>query len=51
MTQNEPKWPKMAQKCPKMAQKLAPAKINSRDISPVTPTFSISAEKDVVDPD
>ena len=25
-----------------MAQKLAPAKKNSRDISPVSPTFSIS---------
>ena len=34
----------MAQKLPKMAQKLAPAKKNSRDISPVSPTFSISAQ-------
>ena len=35
----------MAQKLPKiaeMAQKLAPAKKNSRDISPVSPSFSIS---------
>ena len=32
----------MAQKLPKMAQKLAPAKKNSRDISPVSPTFCIS---------
>ena len=33
----------MTQKLPKIAQKLAPAKKNSRDISPVSPTFSISA--------
>ena len=32
----------MALKLPKMAQKLAPAKKNSRDISPVSPTFCIS---------
>ena len=32
----------MAQKLPKIAQKLALAKKNSRDISPVSPTFSIS---------
>ena len=32
----------MAQKLPKMVQKLAPAKKNSRDISPVSPTFCIS---------
>ena len=34
----------MALKLPEMAQKLAPAKKNSRDISPVSPTFCISAE-------
>ena len=33
----------MDQKWPKMAQKLAPSKKNSRDISPVSPTFCISA--------
>ena len=32
----------MALKLPKMAQKLAQAKKNSRDISPVSPTFCIS---------
>ena len=32
----------MALKLPKMAQKLAPAKKNRRDISPVSPTFCIS---------
>ena len=36
----------MAQKWPKIGQKLAPAKLNSRDISPVSPTFSISAWSD-----
>ena len=37
------KWSKNDPKLPKMAQKLAPAKKNSRDISPVSPTFCISA--------
>ena len=51
MTQNCPNWPKiakMAQKWPKMAQKLAPAKKNSRDISPVSPLFCISALRENV---
>ena len=42
MAQKWPKIAKMAQKLPKMAQKLASAKKNSRDISPVSPTLSIS---------
>ena len=33
----------MAQKLPKMAQKLAPAEKNSTDISAASATFSISA--------
>ena len=42
ITQNFPKWPKNDPKFSKMAQKLAPAKKNSRDISPVSPTYCIS---------
>ena len=42
MAQKWPKIAKMALILPKMAQILAPAKKNSRDISPVSPTFSIS---------
>ena len=38
----------MALKLPKIAQKLAPAKKNSRDISPVSPTFCISGMIDNV---
>ena len=42
LPKNDPKVTQMAQKLPKMAQKLAPAKKNSRDISPVSPPFCIS---------
>ena len=45
MTQNCPNWPKiakMAQKWPQMAQKLAQAEKNSRDISAASETFCIS---------
>ena len=48
------KWPQIAQKLPKIVHngpkitqngpKLAPAKKNSRDIYPVSPTFCISGE-------
>ena len=38
------KWPKNDPKLPIMAQNLALAKKNCKDISPVSPTFCISAK-------
>ena len=48
MAQKWPKIAKIAQNWPKMAQKLAPAKKNSRDTSPVSPTFCISVRGGVL---
>ncbi len=43
ITQNSPKWLKLAQKWPQMAQKLAPAEKYSTDISAASAAFCISA--------